>query len=143
MKATTLLFSLLVSTTIAFSQTAPVSVIETKGACAAVTQRIMDQSYSLDKQLALQASPEQLGCIDYLFAHSYKFTDGQMALKSQKILFNVNKYEHMRKKDYRVTIYDDQSGLKVELYSWNEVDQAIGNIKVQYQLAACYKEENM
>jgi hypothetical protein len=110
--------------------------IRQKSDCAAVTQRMMEQLYTVDKQAQVQESPEELACFNYLCAESYEFFPGQAVLRSQRVLFNIEKYKHLRRPDQRITIYDEVSGLKVTLYSWSEVEAALLNIRQHYQLAS-------
>jgi len=136
MKKAAMVICLVMGTNAALAQLVQ-NVISTKKDCSSVTQRYLSQTYSIDQQLALEASPEDLACIDYICARSYEFAPGQMALKSQKELFNVESYKHMRRKDQRVTIYDDYSGLSIILYSWNEVEQGLLKTRTSYQLLSC------
>lgn len=136
MKKFTLALCLLIGTQAAVGQLAE-KVIREKADCAAVTQRIMEQSYSVDRQLELQHSPEELACLNYVCAQSYEFAAGQSSLRSQRVLFNIEKYKHQRRADQRVTVYDEQSGLNVVLYSWDEVETALMHIRLSYQLASC------
>jgi len=125
----------LASTSIAIGQIVQ-TTIQQKSDCAAVTQRIMEQSFNLDRQLEIQSSPEELACLNYLFAQSYELAPGETALRSQRLLFNIETYKHLRRVDQRVTVYDEQSGLKFVIYSWNEVEHALGTIRSAYQLAS-------
>ena len=52
------------------------------------------------------------------------------------MLFNIETYKHLRRVDQRVTVYDEQSGLKFVLYSWNEVERGLVTIRSAYQLAS-------
>lgn len=99
------------------------------------TQRHIEQSMSVEEQLSLDNDPEQLAILDYVYSSSYGFATNQMVLKSQKALFNLEKYEKLRQQSCNTTIFDEASGLSVTLYSWDEVDKQIGKIKLQYQLA--------
>jgi hypothetical protein len=120
----------------AIGQTAR-KMIERKSDCAPVTQRIMEQVFSVEKQLQLQNSPEELACLDYICSASYEFAAGQTILRAQKVLFNIEKYKHLRRVDQRITVFDEASGLDVILYSWNEVEAALIRIRTSYQLASC------
>lgn len=136
MKKCILALCLLVSAHAVIGQSAQ-TVIRAKADCAAVTQRIMEQSFSIDRQLELQNSPEELACLNYVYAQSYEFAAGQSSLRSQRMLFNIEKYKHLRRIDERITVFDEQSGLNVVLYSWNEVETALMHIRSSYQLASC------
>jgi hypothetical protein len=118
-----------------FSATIAQLHVSNQATCAAVTQRIIEQRFSVEDQLALNAAPEKLARLNYMYAYSYEFTSDQMILKSQKMLFNVEKYNALRMPSQRVKIMDPESGLTVELYSWNEVEQALDAISAQFHLA--------
>ena len=128
---TLLLLCFLMGLQSAIGQSEKAAIVTTSD-CSAVTRRILLQDYSVDQQLAIQSSPEQLACLDYIYAHSYEFPSGQMAIRSQKELFNVDNYKHLRRRDTRVTVYDAYSGLNVTLYSWNEVEQALLKTRDHY-----------
>jgi hypothetical protein len=102
-----------------------------------VTQRYLSQRFSLEDQLVITASPEKLARLNYMYALSYEFTSDQMVLKSQKILFDIEKYNAFRMPSQRVKITDMESGLTVVLYSWNEVEEALLSISTTFQLADC------
>ncbi|MBI3237606.1 MAG: hypothetical protein HYZ43_01970, partial [Flavobacteriia bacterium] len=72
--------------------------------------------------------------LNYICAQSYEFEKGQTILRSQKALFNIESYKHLRRVDQRVTVYDERSGLSVVLYSWNEVETALGDLRASYRL---------
>lgn len=133
MKTAATILCLLISTQLLLGQ-ASRALIQKKSDCAPVTQRIMEQVFTLDRQLELENSPEELACLDYLCSGSYEFEKGQTPLKSQKILFNIEKYKHLRRVDQRVTVYDEVSGLNVVLYSWNEVETGLEQVRSSYQL---------
>lgn len=135
MKKLTLVLALLSGVHTGMAQQA--KMITTKEDCSSITQRYITQAYSVDQQLALNASAEKLACLDYVCTRSYEFQSGQMILRSQKELFNAERYRHMRRIDQRVTIYDDYSGLYVVLYSWNEVEAELVRIRSAYQLLSC------
>jgi len=136
MKKVILVICLVIGTNAALTQVVQ-KVISTKSDCASVTQRYLAQSYSIEQQLALESSPEELACLNYICARSYEFAPGQMVLRSQKELFTIDTYKHLRRKDQRVTVFDEYSGLSVVLYSWNEIEQALMKIRLEYQLLAC------
>lgn len=136
MKKLAMMWCILISAPIAFGQLAQ-TTIHQKSDCAAVTQRILEQQFSLERQLEIQSSPEELACLNYLCAFSYEFAPGQTILRSQRSLFNIEKYKHLRRADQRVTVYDEQTDLKVVLYSWNEVEAQLNAIRLSYQLASC------
>ena len=135
MKKVTLIVCLLASAHLTFGQLAQ-TLIQQKSDCAAVTQRIMEQTFSVERQLELENSPEELACLNYICAQSYEFEKGQTILRSQKALFNIEAYKQLRRVDQRVTVYDDQSGLTVILYSWNEMETALSDIKASYRLVS-------
>jgi ATP:corrinoid adenosyltransferase len=58
-------------------------------------------------------------------------------LRSQKLLFDPKRFESFRKKNYRVTIYDELTGLYVEMFSWDEVDKQLAQIDFQCDLVLC------
>ena len=135
MKKLSFVICFLTSTSILIGQITQ-TTIQQKSDCAAVTQRMMEQSFNLDRQLEIQSSPEELACLNYLFALSYELAPGETALRSQRMLFNIETYKNLRRVDQRVTVYDEQSGLKFVLYSWNEVERALGTIRSAYQVAS-------
>lgn len=135
MKTATTILCLLICTQLVLGQTSS-ALIQKKSDCAPVTQRIMEQVFTLDRQMELENSPEELACLNYLCAGSYEFEKGQTPLKSQKMLFNIEKYKHLRRVDQRVTVYDEVSGLNVVLYSWNEVEIGLHNVRSNYQLVS-------
>jgi len=136
MKKVTMVVCLLISTNAALAQLVQ-KIISTKADCSSVTQRFIAQNYSVEKQLAIETAPQDLACLDYICARSYEFAPGQMALQSQKELFNIELYKHMRRTDQRITVYDEYSGLNVVLYSWNEIEQSLIRIRSTYELMAC------
>jgi hypothetical protein len=103
--------------------------------CSEPTRRFISQYYTIDKQIELNEDPEKLTKLEYICVHSYEFAPGQTILNSQRNLFIVQRYEHMRRQNYRVTITDEYSGLKVILFSWDEVEQQKVRISGQFQLA--------
>jgi hypothetical protein len=133
MKKVTLIVCLIASAHLTFGQLAQ-ALIHQKSDCAAVTQRIMEQTFSVERQLELENSPEDLACLNYICAQSYEFEKGQTILRSQKALFNIETYKHLRRVDQRVTVYDERSGLSVVLHSWNEVETALGDLRASYRL---------
>lgn len=135
MKKMTLALCFLVGFLAANAQTTT-KMIQQKSDCAPVTQRMMEQLFTVDQQMKLQSSPEDMACLDYIYASSYEFAPGQTILRSQKALFNIERYKHLRHVNLRMTIYDEASGLNVILYSWNEVEASLSKIHTSYQLAA-------
>ena len=105
------------------------------GECSGVTRRFISQSFSPEKQLTLENSPLELSKLEYLCASSYEIVSGQMVLRSQRDLINVNNFNNQRRTNVRVTIYDEYSGLQITLYSWDEIDQNYHKLSQQYQLA--------
>jgi hypothetical protein len=139
MKRFVVVMSLLIGTGTATAQEAKTParpVIYQKTDCAQVTQRMIEQYYSIEKQSQIQDSPEELGCIDYICARSYEFVAGQAVLRSQRAVFNIQNYQHLRHPTLRITVYDEISGLNVMLYSWNEVETALSGIRQSYRLAS-------
>lgn len=135
MKKAATILCLLISTQFVFGQVSR-ALIQKKSDCAPVTQRIMEQVFTLDRQLELENSPEELACLNYICSASYEFEKGQTPLKSQKLLFNIEQYKHLRRVDQRVTVYDEVSGLSVVLYSWNEVESGLQQVRSDYQLVS-------
>lgn len=131
------LMTLLIGAGTTTAQTQP--VIYEKTDCSPVTQRMIEQYYSVEKQARIQDSPEELACLDYICARSYEFENGQAVLRSQRLVFNVQNYQHLRHPTLRITVYDEMSGLNVTLYSWNEVETALSGIRQSYRLAASPK----
>jgi len=109
----------------------------TKSDCAMATQRHIEQTLSVEQQLAIQNNAEKLSVLDYVYSSSFSFNGDQMILKSQKALFNLDKYEKFRQQSCNSIIFDEASGLSVTLYSWDEVDRQISKIKLNFQLAEC------
>lgn len=136
MKALTTICSLLLTFSMVYSQSS-FPVIQDKSDCAPVTRRMLEQQFPLERQLEIQSSPEDLACLDYICSRSYEFSPGQMVLRSQRALFNVEKYRSMRRVDQRITVFDNETGLEVTIYSWNEVEAALIAIRTNYQLASC------
>lgn len=100
--------------------------------CLPVTQRILQNYFSAERQLEILNSPVELTCLNYICAYSYEFAPGQMVLRSQGQLFNIERYKHLRMVDQRVSVFDEYSGLNVVLYSWNEVETRIMEIRKIY-----------
>ncbi len=108
----------------------------TTSECAPATQRALAQKYSLDDQLKLSENPEKLACLNYMYANSYSFPADQMVLNSQKALFDVEKFNPQRAQTITVTVYDEKSGLTVNLFPWEKVNKDLDAIKMHYQIAA-------
>lgn len=100
--------------------------------CAPVTQRILQQYFTVERQMEITTSPVDLACLNYICAYSYEFAPGQSLLRSQKELFNIEKYKHMRLVDQRISIYDEHASVYVILYSWNEVEAKLIAIRKAY-----------
>lgn len=111
--------------------------ILTKSDCAMATQRHIEQTLSLEQQLAIQNNAEQLSILDYIYGSSFTFNSDQMILKSQKALFNLDKYERYRQQSCNTVIFDEASGLSVTLFSLDEMERQISKIKLNFQLAEC------
>ena len=122
----------LTTTSLVFGQ----KMVTTKAECDMATQRHIEQNYSVDDQLALQNDVEQLSILNYMYSSSYAFATNQMVLKSQKAQFDLKKYDKYRQQSCNTTVFDDASGLTVTLFSWDEVNRRINEIKAQYQLAS-------
>lgn len=139
MKNAILIVCFLVGAAFAFGQTLPKiqRVYKSKSDCAPATQRMIEQMYSYEMQLTLNATPEKLACLDYLYARSYEFAPGQTVLRSQKALINIENYKGLRHSTHRVTVYDEAAQVTIILYSWNEVEMEMSNIRLTYELAAC------
>ncbi len=118
-----------------FSSAICQKMIQTKSDCAMATQRHIEQTLSVEEQLALQNDLEKMSILDYVYSSSYSFSSNQMVLKSQKALFNIEKYERMRQQSCNTVIFDEASGLSVTLFSLDEVDRQISQIRLQFQLA--------
>lgn len=128
MKTIVITLSLISMITISLAQGAVVR-------CEAATQRYINSHYTVAEELELKQSPEKLECMNYIMAHSYAFTKDQMVLNSQKMMFNIDQYKQLRKKDSRTVVYDEATGLTVELFSFDEVDKALDQIHARYELA--------
>jgi hypothetical protein len=135
MKKLTFVVCLLVGVQAAIGQSASTAIREL-GDCSPATQRMLEQSFSVEKQLEIKNSPQELACLEYVCSRSYEFAPGQTILRSQKALFNIQSYKQLRRVDQRITIYDEQSGASVILYSWNEVEAELIKIRTSYQLAS-------
>lgn len=118
-----------------FSSAICQKMIQSKSDCAMATQRHIEQTFSVEEQLALQNDLEKMSIMDYVYSSSYSFSDNQMVLKSQKALFNIEKYERLRQQSCNTVIFDEASGLSVTLFSLDEVDKQIARIRSQFQLA--------
>lgn len=101
------------------------------------TQRHIEQTLTVEQQLAIQNNAEQLSILDYIYSSSFSFNGNQMILKSQKALFNLDKYERYRQQHCNTVIFDEVSGLSVTLFSLDEVERQISKIKLSFQLAEC------
>ncbi len=96
---------------------------------ANVTKRILTESYG-DNQIGnLETNPERLSKLNYVLSSSYTFSPDQMVLSSQKALFDVRKFEHLRKETTQVTVYDEETGLTVILKSQYEMDKELNTIQ--------------
>jgi hypothetical protein len=113
------------------------SVVTSIPECDAVTQRIIQNYYTLTQQKELEKDPRKLSKLNFVMSQSYRFTNNQMVLRSQKVLFDPKRFESFRKKNYRVTIYDELTGLYVEMFSWDEVDKQLAQIDFQCDLVLC------
>lgn len=135
MKKLTFVVCLLAGVHAAIGQSASATIHELAD-CSPATQRMLEQTFSVEKQLEIRNSPEELACLEYICAHSYEFAPGQTILRSQKALFNIQTYKQLRRVDQRITVYDERSGASVILYSWNEVEAELIKIRASYQLAS-------
>lgn len=52
-----------------------------------------------------------------------------MIVSSQKMLFDIRQFEHLRKETTRVTVYDEVTGLSVILKSNFEIEKAFASIE--------------
>lgn len=116
-----------------FSQGAPITCLND---CAPVTRRVIETTFSIEQQMDLNENLVKLAKINFILAYSYKFMDGQVVLKSQKVMVNAKKYDVYRLKDKRVTVFDEVTGLYIELFSWNEIDKQFSLIEQQYLSAS-------
>lgn len=103
--------------------------------CAPVTQRILQQYFTVERQMEIITSPVDLACLNYICAYSYEFAPGQSLLRSQKELFNIENFKHKRLVDQRISIYDEHAGVYVILFSWNEVEARLIAIRKAYKNA--------
>lgn len=133
MKALATIGFLLLSIQVMFGQTAPITSLND---CAPVTRRVVETTFTVEQQMDLSDNLVKLAKINFLLSASYKFIDGQVVLKSQRVMFNAKKYDEYRLKDKRVTIFDEVTGLYVELFSWNEIDKQFIVIEQQYLSSA-------
>lgn len=133
MKVLTTLGLLLLGMNLLFCQTAPITSLND---CAPVTRRVVETTFTVEQQMDLSDNIVKLAKINFLLSGSYKFLDNQVVLKSQRVMFNAKKYDAYRLKDKRVTIFDEVTGLYVELYSWNEIDKQFIVIEQQYLSSA-------
>lgn len=133
MKATTTLGLLLIGLNFLFAQGGPITSLND---CAPVTRRVVETTFTIEQQMDLSDNIVKLAKINFLLSASYKFLDNQVVLKSQKIMFNAKKYDQYRLKDKRVTVFDEVTGLYVELFSWNEIDKQFMVIEQQYLSSA-------
>ncbi len=134
---TTIIFAVLLISFAGFSQTNTVTIVQKFSDCAPVTQRLIHANFSPQQCLELEKDLRKLSKLNYVMAQSYRFADNQMILKSQRQLFDAKAYETYRLKDRRVTVFDSTTGLYVELFSWNEMDQQLTQIDVQYDIVSC------
>jgi hypothetical protein len=103
--------------------------------CSAVTQRVVSEKYSPEEQESIVASPLRLSLLNNYLTSTYVFADGQMVLRSQKVLFDVTKYEYRRHQTIRVSVYDEISGTEVILLSNTEMEAGISAIENEYSTA--------
>lgn len=134
---TTIIFAVLWISFAGFSQTNTITIIQKFSDCAPVTQRLIQANFSPQQRLDLEKDLRKLSKLNYVMAQSYRFADNQMVLRSQRQLFDAKAYDTQRQKDRRVTVFDSATGLYVELFSWNEMDQQLTQIDVQYDIVSC------
>ncbi|WP_343747665.1 hypothetical protein [Fluviicola sp.] len=137
MKTTPIFFAFLLISFVGFSQANTVTLIQKFSDCAPVTQRLIQANFSTPERLELEKDLLKLSKLNYVMAQSYRFADGQMVLRSQRQLFNAKAYDAYRQKDRRVTVFDSTTGLYVELFSWNEMDQQLSQLDRQFDLVSC------
>lgn len=137
MKTTFTILAFLWTGLVGFSQANTITLVQKFADCAPVTQRLIQANFSLQQRIDLEKDVRKLSKLNYVMAHSYRFADNQMILKSQRQLFDAKAYESHRQKDRRVTVFDSTTGLYVELYSWNEMDVQLSQIDVQYDIVSC------
>lgn len=138
MKTTCTMLAFLWIGLVGFSQANTITLVEKFADCAPVTQRLIQANFSLQQRIDLEKDMRKLSKLNYVMAHSYRFAENQMVLKSQRQLFDAKAYESYRQKDRRVTVFDSVTGLYVELYSWNEMDVQLSQIDVQYDMVSCH-----
>ena len=134
---TTIIFAVLWISFAGFSQTNTVTIIQKFSDCAPVTQRLIQANFSNQQRLDLEKDLRKLSKLNYVMAQSYRFADNQMVLRSQRLLFDAKAYDGQRQKDRRVTVFDSTTGLYIELFSWNEMDQQLMQIDIQYDIVSC------
>lgn len=137
MKTTTIILTVLWISFAGFSQTNTVTIIQKFSDCAPVTQRLIQANFTPQQCIELEKDLRKLSKLNYVMAQSYRFADNQMVLRSQRQLFNAKLYDGQRQKDRRVTVFDSATGLYVELFSWNEMDQQLMQIDIQYDIVSC------
>lgn len=103
--------------------------VESYQDCANVTKKILTESYDNEQLAKLEVNPEKLSKMNYVLSSSYFFAPDQMVLNSQKTLFDVRKFEHLRKETTQVTVYDEETGLTVTLKSHYEMDKELSVIE--------------
>ncbi|MNV56385.1 hypothetical protein D3C71_1486650 [compost metagenome] len=134
---TTIIFAVLWISFAGFSQTNTVTIIQKFSDCAPVTQRLIQANFSPQQRIELEKDLRKLSKLNYIMSQSYRFAENQMVLRSQRQLFDAKLYDAQRQKDRRVTVFDSTTGLYVELFSWNEMDQQLTQIDVQYDIVSC------
>lgn len=130
-----LLVNVLMIFTSALGQTTA-KLIQTKADCNPVTVRMLNQYVHLEKQLDLQDNAEALALLNYKFANSYSIDKNQMVLKSQIVLIDISLYEHLRMPHQVVKVFDENSGLTIELKSADTMEIEMQAIMRQYALAS-------
>lgn len=136
MKTTTFICAL-ISCFVAFSQTHTITLVSKITECAPVTQRLIQNMYTFEQREKLEKDVRKLNKLNYVMAYSYRFSEGQMVLKSQKQLFDAKQYDKYRMTDRTVVIFDALTGLNVELLSWSEIEKMVAQIELQCDIVLC------
>jgi len=119
---------LLLATCCSASLAQETASIPYKKTLSPVTLTMLDLEYTAAEQQELMDYPRKLESLEYLYAASYRFQEGQVITADHRRLMNIRTYEAYRAMDERVVVYVNELGLYVELFSHQEVRAAMNQL---------------
>jgi hypothetical protein len=87
-----------------------------------LTILLIKKNYSPEEINQLKTSVDKLKMIEYYYSKSFEVVDGQKYSEEQLLKVDVLKYNLTRKMNENVTVFDQDSGLNILLYSLVTID---------------------